>query len=125
MKRHLLDAAAVLTLGAVYFASGKVGLSLAFVNESATAVWPPSGISLAALLLVGYRVWPGILLGAFLVNLSTNGHWAASGGIAIGNTIEALAGAWLTNRFARGDRAFDRAQSLFKFIGLTPRRKAA
>jgi signal transduction histidine kinase/integral membrane sensor domain MASE1 len=119
MKRHLLHAAAVLTLAAIYFASGKVGLSLAFVNESATAVWPPSGICLAALLLLGYRVWPGVLLGAFLVNLSNTGHWAASGGIALGNTIEALAGAWLTNRFARGAGAFDRAHTIFTFIALT------
>src|SRR6185503_11038012 len=101
MKRHLLDAAAVLTLAAIYFVSGKIGLSLAFVNESATAVWPPSGISIAALLLLGNRVWPGVLAGAFLVNLATNGHWDASAGIAVGNTLEALVGAWLARRFAQ------------------------
>jgi integral membrane sensor domain MASE1 len=57
----------------VYFIAGKLGLKLAFVNASASAVWPPSGIALAALLLLGYRTWPAIFLGAFLVNLTTAG----------------------------------------------------
>src|SRR5881396_2869499 len=95
MKRPLLVWAANLVLAAVYFVSGKFGLSLAFVHASATAVWPPTGLSLAAVLLVGYRVWPGIFAGAFLVNLSTAGTVATSLGIALGNTLEALAGGWL------------------------------
>ncbi len=45
-------------LAAVYFAAAKFGLRLAFVNASATAIWAPAGISLAALLLLGYRAWP-------------------------------------------------------------------
>jgi integral membrane sensor domain MASE1 len=60
-------------LAALYFGAGKLGLTLAFVNASATAVWPPAGIALAAFLVLGYRVWPGILLAAFLVNLTTTG----------------------------------------------------
>jgi integral membrane sensor domain MASE1 len=57
-------------LAATYFAAGKLGLSLAFVHVSATAVWPPTGIALAAFLFLGPRVWPGIFAGAFLVNLT-------------------------------------------------------
>ena len=75
-------------LAALYFVAGKLGLTLAFVNASATAVWPPAGIALAALLVLGYRVWPGVLLGAFLVNLTTTGGIPSSVGIAVGNTIE-------------------------------------
>ena len=86
----------------LYFAAAKIGLSLAFVNPSATAVWPPTGIALAALLLLGYRIWPGILLGAFLANVSTSGSIPTSFAIAIGNTLEGLAGAYLVNRFANG-----------------------
>ena len=99
----------------VYFIAGKLGLSLAFVNASASAVWPPSGIALATLLLIGYRIWPAIFLGAFLVNLTTAGSVAASLGIAAGNTLEALGGAWLIYRFAGGTRVLDRAQGVFKF----------
>jgi integral membrane sensor domain MASE1 len=61
----------IVVLAAVYFVAGKFGLTMAFVHPSSTAVWPPTGIALAALLIFGYRVWPGLFLGAFLVNLTT------------------------------------------------------
>jgi len=62
------DSGTCTALAAVYFAAGTLGLKFAVVHPSASAVWPPAGIALAALLLLGYRVWPGILMGAFLVN---------------------------------------------------------
>src|SRR6266705_5056845 len=99
----------------VYFIAGKLGLSLAFLYASASPVWPPAGIALAGLLLLGYRVWPAIFVGAFLVNATTMGNIATSLGIATGNTLEAICGAWMVNRFARGTRAFDRAQDVFTF----------
>src|SRR5881397_1015558 len=108
----------VLGLAAVYLLAGKLGLLLAFVHASATAVWPPTGIALAAFLLLGYRVLPGIFLGAFLVNLTTAGSVATTLGIATGNTLEGLAGAYLVNRFAHGAHAFDRPQDVFKFAVL-------
>jgi len=99
----------------VYFIAGKLGLKLAFLHVSASPVWPPAGIALAALLVLGYRTWPAIFLGAFLVNVTTAGNIATSLCIATGNTLEALCGAWLVNRFAGGTRVFDRAQDVFKF----------
>jgi diguanylate cyclase (GGDEF)-like protein len=107
---------AVLTAG--YFVAGKLGLRLAFVNPSATSVWPPAGIALAAFLLAGYEVWPAILLGAFLVNLTTAGTVATSAGIAAGNLLEGLVGAYLVNRFARGRRACERTVDVFKLAVL-------
>ena len=68
----------------VYFCAGKLGLSLAFVNASASAVWPPTGLALAFLLWRGWRHWPGIFLGAFLVNATTQGSIAVTLGIACG-----------------------------------------
>ncbi len=105
-------------LFSVYVLAGKVGLSLAFVHASASAVWPPTGIALAAFLILGYRPWPVIFAGAFVVNITTAGSVATSLGIATGNTLEALLGAYLVNRFANGVRTFDRAQDVFKFAGL-------
>lgn len=107
--------AALVILAGTYFVAGKISLKLAFVHASATAVWPPTGIALAAVLVLGYRVWPGILVGAFLVNLTTEGTVATSMGIAVGNTLEALAGAYLVNRFAQGRQAFERARDIVKF----------
>jgi integral membrane sensor domain MASE1 len=55
-------------LAGAYYVAAKLGLSLAFETESVTAVWPPTGIALAALVLWGYRLWPGVALGALLAN---------------------------------------------------------
>src|SRR5438046_4627975 len=99
----------------VYFIAGKVGLVLASLHASASPVWPPAGIALAALLVLGYRIWPAILVGAFLVNATTAGNVATSLAIAAGNTLEAVCGAWLVNRFAGGTSVFDRPQGVFKF----------
>lgn len=107
--------AVVAALTVVYFAAGKLGLTLAFLNASATPVWPPTGIALAALLLLGLRVWPAIFVGAFFVNLTTAGGVVSSLGIAGGNVLEALVGAWLVQRFAGGRHAFDRPRNVFKF----------
>jgi len=99
----------------VYFIAGKFGLMLASLHASASPVWPPAGIALAALLVLGYRAWPAIFVGAFLVNVSTAGNVATSLAIASGNTLEAVCGAWLVNRFAGGTTVFDRPQGVFKF----------
>jgi signal transduction histidine kinase len=98
-----------------YFLGGKIGLSLAFVHASATAVWPPTGIAIAALLFLGPRVWPGVFVGALLVNLTTAGSALTSLGIATGNTLEAVVAAYLVNRFARGTGAFERLGDVFRF----------
>src|SRR5438034_4213836 len=102
-------------LALVYFIAGKFGLMLASLHASASPVWPPAGIALAALIVLGYRAWPAIFVGAFLVNVTTAGNVATSLAVASGNTLEALCGAWLVNRFAGGTTVFDRPQSVFKF----------
>ncbi len=99
----------------IYLIAGKIGLHLASLHASASPVWPPAGIALAGILLLGYRAWPAIFVGAFLVNLTTAGDAATSVAIATGNTLEAIAGAWLVNRFAGGKHVFDRPQGVFKF----------
>jgi two-component system CheB/CheR fusion protein len=98
LTRALRRAAEALVLAVVYFASAKAGLSLATVAPQVTVVWPPTGIALAAVLLLGYRVWPGVALGAFLANATAAEPLLVAAGIAAGNTLEALAGAWLLRR---------------------------
>src|SRR6266516_4772743 len=102
-------------LAVIYFIAGKLGLMLASLHASASPVWPPAGIALAGSLLLGYRAWPAIFVGAFLVNVTIAGNVATSFAIATGNTLEALVGAWLVNRFAGGTNVFDRLQGVFKF----------
>src|ERR1700730_4050779 len=118
LVRHfsLKALATQLLLASAYLVAGKIGLTLALLNSSATAVWPPAGIALAAVLILGpRRAWPGILVGAFLVNEMTAGSWLTSLAIACGNTGEALVGAYLINRFAGGRTGFVRAANLFLF----------
>jgi integral membrane sensor domain MASE1 len=74
-------------LAGIYFVTGKLGLRLAFVHPSATPIWAPSGIALAALLLSGAQAWPAIFAGAFFVNITTAGSVATCLGIATGNTL--------------------------------------
>jgi diguanylate cyclase (GGDEF)-like protein len=111
----LKNVATVAGLAVVYFVAGKFGLQLAYVHASATAVWPCTGIAIAALLVFGYRVWPGILIGALVTNLTTAGTVETSLVIAMGNTLEAVAGCYLVSRFAGGKEAFARATDIFKF----------
>src|SRR6187455_1258251 len=106
---------AIVILTIVYFIAGKLGFKVAFLNASASPVWPPAGIALAALILLGYRTWPAIFVAAFLVNLTNAGNVGTSLGIATGNTLEGLCAAWLVNRFAGATTAFDSAGNVFKF----------
>jgi diguanylate cyclase (GGDEF)-like protein/PAS domain S-box-containing protein len=105
-------------LAVVYVPAARLGLSLAYLHPSATPVWPPTGIALAALLILGQRVWPGVFLGAFVANIWISGAIAPSLGIAVGNTLEAVVGAWLVNRFAGGRHAFERPRDIFRFAAL-------
>jgi len=109
----------------IYYAAARLGLMLAFENTNASPVWPPSGIAFAAILLFGYRVWPGILLGAFVANAvvfaaNQTGDFSSivtvSSLIATGNLLEALCGAILFRRLVGPDTPIDQAQHVFKFV---------
>jgi len=82
-------------LFAAYFVTALLGLRLDAVAGFATLVWPPTGIALAALWLFGFRLWPGVFAGALCVNLVAGAPLPAALGIALGNTLEAIAGVWL------------------------------
>lgn len=109
---------ALIFVAVFYIVAAKFGLASAIVHPSATAVWPPTGVALAALILFGFRLWPGVFLGAFFANITTAGSIGSSLGIATGNTLEAIAGTYLVNRFAAGHRAFERPQDVLKFAVL-------
>src|SRR4030095_9967373 len=106
----------MLGIFAIYFLSGKLGLSLAIENQSVSAVWAPTGIAIAALILRGYYFWPVIFAGAFLVNITTTGDWLSSILIGAGNTLEALTAAYLVNKYADGKFAFQKVQNIFRFV---------
>jgi diguanylate cyclase (GGDEF)-like protein len=118
----------IVILAAGYSLTGIVGLSLAIPPGYATAVWPPSGIALAALLLWGPRVWPGIWVGSFLVNgavaLTTANvdlnltSLAVAASIATGSMLQALAAAFALQRWVDVARLFDSSSATLAFTGI-------
>jgi PAS domain S-box-containing protein len=114
-SRYLQLSLEVLVVAAVYFAAAKIGLSFAYINASVSPVWPPTGVAITAVLLLGYRSWPGIFLGAFLVNLLTPLPIGTAAAIAVGNTTESVATLFLL-RTLGFHKQFDRARDVFKFV---------
>src|SRR5215217_5550506 len=99
-----------------YILVARIGLKLDAVGGFATLVWPASGIALAALLLLGFRLWPAVAIGAFTVNYITGAPLLAALGIAAGNTAEALVGAYLVTRVPGFRRSLDRVRDMVAMI---------
>ena len=110
-----------------YYVAAELGLSMAVGDTNASPLWPPAGIAVAAVLILGYRVWPGVFLGAFLANmLAFLGNGFSVGvaivtacGIGTGNTLEAIVGVFLLRWVIGSSDPFDRAQSVIYFAALT------
>ena len=100
---------------AVYIAAGRISLLFAFANANASPVWPPTGLAIGALLLLGLKAWPAIALGAFVVNLTNSGDPVAALAIAVGNTLEAVLATTLVLRYARGRAAFNSTRNILRF----------
>jgi signal transduction histidine kinase len=95
---RLQDTLATATLALVYVIAARAGLMMDAVGGFATLVWPPSGLSLAALLVFGPRLWPGVFAGAFLANLLTGAPVLVALGIGLGNTLEAVLAVYALRR---------------------------
>jgi anti-anti-sigma factor len=106
----------LLAVTVAYTASGRLGLHLAFESRSVTAIWPPTGIALVALIIWGYRLWPAVALGALLTNLDTGVPAVTVLGIVCGNTLEALAGAFLLRRVAHFRPSLQRVRDVLALV---------
>jgi len=103
----------------VYFAAAEFGLSFfALIHPSASAVWLPTGIAMAALLLGGFRLLPAVFVGAFLANVTTAGSAVSALAVALGNGLEAMLAVTLLERFAGGSRVFTSPAGFLKFMVL-------
>lgn len=100
----------------VYFATAKFGLNIDAVSGFATLVWPPTGIALAGILILGYRYWPGISLAAFFVNFTTGAPWWVAAGIALGNTLEPVLGAYWLKRVVGFENPLERLKDVFGLV---------
>src|SRR6187455_1087489 len=109
------DAVALILVGFAYFALAYLGLRLASINPSATPIWPPTGLAIAAILLWGHRIAPAIFVAAFLINQLTAGSIFTSLAIAGGNTLEAVIAGYLVGHWANGEQIFDKPTGTIKF----------
>jgi PAS domain S-box-containing protein len=118
----------VLGIAAAYYVTGRLGLLFAIPPGYATAVWLPSGIALSAILIGGYRVWPGVLLGSWLLNMAlsleaTNGMALLKGvalptSIGLGAALQAVVGAYLVRRVVGFPNPLSRERDIGVFLGL-------
>jgi two-component sensor histidine kinase len=98
-----------------YYVVAKLGLEFASINPSATPIWPPTGLALASVLLWGYRICPAVFVAALLANAAALGSLYTASFIALGNTLECLAGGYLLNRWSDGRATFDTPAGVTRF----------
>jgi len=115
MRKRLWYSGLVL---AAYYAGGRIGLAVPFTSGNVSPVWPPSGIALAAMLVFGFRVWPAVAIAAFLVNFFSPVPPLTALGIAVGNTIGPMCGAWLLQRVPGFRPALVRLRDVVVLIAL-------
>ena len=115
----------IILVAAIYFLSAYLGLLLAFQDTLISPVWPPVGIGLALILILGPRVWPGITIGSLLAYMlvfwftdfsNTPDTIKASIIITLGNTVEIIAGYWLIITFIKNEDLFSRTNDTFVFL---------
>lgn len=105
----------IVVLALLYLIFAKLGLAMAVTHKNVTLVWPPTGLAIAALILKGPKLWPGIMLGAFVSNLMLGTSYLATLYIAAGNTLEALMAYYLLNK-NKFDAQFSNIRNIFKFL---------
>ncbi len=110
--------ARALALAAAYFLVAKLGLRYATIGPSISPVWPPTGLAVAALVLLGPGYWPAILFGAFLANATTSIPVLAAAGIACGNATEAMVAAYLLRSRAGRHLALDDLLGVRTLVGV-------
>ena len=106
-------------IAAAYAAGAQLGFFLASMYSQVSPIWPPEGIALAALLLIGNRALPGVLIGAILANYLNNPNVPSSVLIGMGNTGGAFLNAWLIRRYAGVDLLASTA-SVLRFLVSIP-----
>jgi signal transduction histidine kinase len=108
-------AAGVVLVGGAYYVAAKIGLRLAYLDGAVTALWPPVGVGIAALVLFGPRLWPGVVLGDLLAGDYSTPLGTVLGQTA-GNTLEVLVGALLLRRLAGPAVAMDRVRDVIALL---------
>ena len=114
--RTIIYGLEIAIIAVLYVGVASTALLFPAITAIQTPLWPPSGIALALILLRGYRIWPGILVGSFSATTISSGMLTAQGAaIAIGSTLGALAGARLINYWSYGTKTFSTPLGIARF----------
>jgi PAS domain S-box-containing protein len=108
--------AGIALLAVTYAVAGRLGFTASAIHPVVSSAWPPSGIALAALLMFGMRLWPGVAIGAFLVNFTAGIPLLGAMAIGVGNTLETLIAAWLVTSFAGPRITLERRREVFALV---------
>lgn len=114
-KKVLIFLSKILAFALIYHLAARLGLRMAYVQANTSPVWPPTGISIAALLLFGTSFWPGITLGVLGGSILTGAPLPLAAGMAIGNTLEALLAAYFFKKVFHLHNSFDRLNDVIGF----------
>lgn len=106
----------IVAVSIVYYLAARFGLSLGLKGTNASPVWPPTGIGLSAVVLLGFRIWPGIFIGAFLANFATGLNAPTATMIAVGNALEGVCGGLLLRYFCHGRAFLNDVKGTFCFL---------
>lgn len=116
VHKHYKFVAALVFVSVIYFITARFGLTLNAVSGFATLVWAPTGIAIAASFLLGYRIWPAIAIAAFAVNVVTGASPLVALGIASGNTLEAVLGAYMLKRVVHFEPHMERVKDVLGLV---------
>ncbi|MGW4166592.1 MASE1 domain-containing protein [Streptomyces chartreusis] len=117
LRDYATHALRLTIVAAAYYGSAKLGLEQQLVRGQVTPFWPPTGIALVALLIWGLRMWPGIAIGAFVVNAPLGPSILPVLAIVAGNTIAPVCACLLLRR-VRFRPALDRLQDALALVFL-------
>src|SRR5215218_6077598 len=114
-ERPVVYAGTVAVVAGAYYLAGRVGLELAYLDGAVAALWPPAGLGLAVLFLLGLRLWPAIVIGDLLL-----GDYSTPLGTVlaqtVGNTVALVVAAWLLRRFTRGRGSLERVSDVLALV---------
>ncbi len=117
-SRTWIQAGQIVLLAGVYFAAAKLSLLFAIPPGYASPIWPPSGIAVAALLMLGARLWPGVWLGSLAANLTIEASIFTSVTIATGSALQSVVASALIRRHVGIPYRFARVPDVIKFVAL-------
>jgi signal transduction histidine kinase len=118
VRNNLARPVRIAVIAILYVVAARAGLRLDAISGFATLVWPPTGIALAALLLGGYELWPGVFIGAVIANVLTGAPVFVALSIGVGNTLESVVGTYALRRVPGFRLSLDRVPDALGFIFL-------